>query len=1057
MFILIEVVFGLGNFSGYSFYGASWDVPVLVRCLAAAGYRWAGLADMGSFAGGVPFSQACAAAGLHPVFGCRLRLPEFAPGWVQLTARDANGYAALCRLISETVAGHAMDWETLAEAASTLAGHVWISCPIRVESGRQGRVGDFLRWRSSWQRLREACAKEDPWLELGWQSDGQHQLQQRVYADLQRSGWTRWVMMTAARHDGSPRGARLLELLLAIGTLTRLGQRHPDTLPLGDYGLIPAAALMERFQRVPGVLESTRAFVDGCSFDYGYGRFYLPNPLVHDNDSGEEMVAQRERQNRLLSWRCLRGLVHRYGSAYPWPDAPTRSQLLERLRRELAIVAETGYAGYFLVFAEVIDACRARGISVLARGSAAGSLICHALGVSNVCPFRFGLSFERFLNRERMRHSKLPDIDLDLPWDRREEIMQWIHDRYGVEYVAMIGGFASFKGRASVVEVAKTLGVPPHEAHAWSRRLPHGSLRSFLEHREDYVEAVGAWQDARFRDCLELADGLHGLPRHPMMHPCGMVISSSPLTRFTPVLRSSSGFPMTQMAMDPVEDLGLLKMDLLGQAGLSVLRDCEANLAACAIRGRGGADPRRPFAGMDFGDACIYKWIQNGGARGVFHIESPAMTSLLALCRCADIDCLVATVSVIRPGAANEDKKTRFARRYLGLEPVSYAHPSLEEPLRDTFGLMVYEEQILFVANRFAGMDFGTADLLRRILIKKADGEAMEELQAVFEASARHQGRNEAEIAVVWSELRDFSGFMFNKAHGAAYAIEAFRGCWLKYHWPVHFLAAVLNNRRGFYAPIVYVVEILRHGGRLVPPDVQWAGHAWEVAASGVHIPLWQIKGLGEGFLSRWGSARARRPFRDWEDFLGRARPSPAEALALARAGSLSAFFPERHEAIWQAGRVSRKAVADSPDLFADGGPPRPEGLPPMAARAMAEAEAELLGFPVTMDPFAFWLEHLDRRGTLPVARLPEMIGREVEVAGLQVCHRLHRTLQGGLMKFISIADASGMAETVLFPDIYRQHGWALSQSQACRLRVLVEPDDTGSGLSLTVTDARVN
>ena len=1040
-------MFGLGNFSGYSFYGAAWDVATLVRRLAAAGYRWAGLADMGSFAGGVPFSQACASAGLHPVFGCRLSLPEFAPGWVQLTARDADGYTALCRLISET-AGHEVDWEALADAVPALAGHVWISCPVRVESGRQGRVGDFLRWRSGWERLREVC-REEPWLELGWQSDEQHQLQQRVYADLQRSGWTRWVMMTAARHDGSPQAARLLELLQAIGTLTRLGQRHPDKLPPGEYGLMPAPAFMERFQRVPDVLESTRAFVDGCRFDYGYGRLYLPNPLVRTGDSGEELMADRPRQNRLLAWRCLRGLVRRYGAAYPWPARPTRAQLLERLRRELSIVAETGYAGYFLVFAEVIDACRARGISVLARGSAAGSLICHALGVSNVCPFRFGLSFERFLNRERMRHSKLPDIDLDLPWDRREEIMQWIHDRYGVEHVAMIGGFACFKGRASVVEVAKTLGVPPHEAHAWSRRLPHGSLRSFLQHSEDYVEAAGAWQDARFRETLEMADGLHDLPRHSMMHPCGMVISSSPLTRFTPVLRSASGFPMTQMAMDPVEDLGLLKMDLLGQAGISVLRDCTANLAACG--------EEQPFAGMDFGDSRIYKWIQTGGARGVFHIESPAMTSLLALCRCGDIDCLVATVSVIRPGAANEDKKTRFARRYLGLEAPRYAHPTLEEPLRDTFGLMVYEEQILFVANRFAGMDFGTADLLRRILIKKADGEAMEELQAVFEASARHNGRNEAEIAVVWAELRDFSGFMFNKAHGAAYAIEAFRGCWLKYHWPVHFLAAVLNNRRGFYAPIVYVVEILRHNGQLVLPDVQWPGRAWEVAGDGVRIPLWQIKGLGEAFLARWERARKGRPFRDWEDFLGRARPSPAEALALARAGALAAFFPERHEAIWQTGRVSRHAGMEGPDLFAASAAPRPEGLPPMDARAMAAAEAELLGFPVTIDPFAFWLEDLDRQGTVPVARLPELLGREVEVAGLQVCHRLHRTLQGGLMKFISIADASGIAETVLFPDMYRQHGWALSQSRACRLRVLVEPDETGSGLSLTVTDARVN
>jgi error-prone DNA polymerase len=632
-----------------------------------------------------------------------------------------------------------------------------------------------------------------------------------------------------------------------------------------------------------------------------------------------------------------------------------------------------------------------------------------------------------------MRHSKLPDIDLDLPWDRRDEIMAWIYERYGHDKVAMIGGFARFKGRASVVEVAKAMGIPAHEAHGWSKRLPHGSLKKFLADQEGYVEARGAWSDERFREVLEQAADLHGLPRHPMMHPCGMVVADRPLSWFTPVGGSAKGFSLHQMSMAPIEDLGLLKMDLLGQAGLSVLRDCMENLRIELEEGRlkelGPVDPANPFG---------------------------SMRNLLRLCRCADIDCLVATVSVIRPGAANEDKKTKFARRYLGLEPVEYAHPVLEEVLSDSFGLMIYEEHILLVANRFAGIDFGTADLLRRILIKKSDAGALDELEAVFRASASRRGRSEAEIETVWRELRDFSGFMFNKAHGAAYAIEAFQGCWLKFNWPIHFLAAVLSNQRGFYTALVYVMEILRQGGEFKLPDVQLPGGSYRVEGNVVRIPLWQIKGLRETFLDRWARALEKGPFRDWNDFVGRTSVEPGDAGLLARAGALRTFFPNRHAAVWHAGQVRSargRGVSrwNEPDLFTVGPVPR-SGFPEPEKAALSGDEAELLGYPVTLGPVDLWMADMNRDQAVPVKELARHVGREVWIAGIQVCHRLHRTLKGDLMKFVTVADETGMAETVIFPEAYRRHGWSLSQRRAARLRVYVERDETGSVLSLTVT-----
>lgn len=1049
-------MFSLGNFSAYSFYGATWRVGDLVKALCEAGFAGAGLSDMDGLYGGVEFSQACERAGLRMVLGCRLRVRDFVPGWIQVTVRERAGYTALCRVISE---GHGaeIEWEGLERLQAEAGGAVWLSCPIRVEPVYRSRIGDYSRWLGAWEGLLER-GWENLWLELGWQNAAGRLLQRRVFSEARRCGWERWVVMSGARHPGGERGSALLELLQSMGTLTRVGQGHPGKLPAGDYGLMNAAEVKRRFVRIPDVLHASARFAEACRFDFRYGRLFLPNPLVRNGLGAASEALDRGRQDRLLAWRCLRGLVRCYGPGYPWPEKPAREVLLERLRRELGIVTETGYAGYFLIFGEVVDECRRRDIPLLARGSAAGSLICYALGVANVCPFRFGLRFERFLNRERLRHSKLPDIDLDLPWDRRDEIISWLYERHGEDRVAMIGGFARFRGRAAVAEVAKAMGVPAHEAHAWSKRLPHGSLRRYLADREGYVEAREAWSDDRFREAVAQAADLEDLPRHPMMHPCGMVVADRSLMEFSPVSGSSKGFSMTQLSMDPIEDLGLLKMDFLGQAGLSVIRDCMANLRVEGLlegtseKAGGAGNPG--LEEVDYADGRLYEMIRKGEARGVFHIESPAMTSLLRLCRCADIDCLVATVSVIRPGAANEDKKTAFARRYLGLEEPVYAHPVLEEVLGDSYGLMIYEEHILLVANRFAGMDFGTADLLRRILIKKTDSGALGELEAVFRSSAQRAGRGDEEIDTVWGELRDFSGFMFNKAHGAAYAVEAFHGCWLKFHWPVHFLAAVLNNRRGFYAPLVYVLEILRHGGRFELPDIRCGPDAYHVESGRVRIPIWQIRGLSERFLKAWTGTLREGPFAGWEDFVSRARPEPAEAEALARAGALRAFFKNRHEAVWRAGQVRGRrgaGPARQPELATLGRPPGEPRLPPMTGQAMAVAEAEQIGFPVTVDPFVLWMEGMDRAGTVPVSNLESHVGREVEIAGLQVCERLHRAGNGALMKFVSLADESGMAETVLFPGVYRELGRELSRSRRARLRVRVEKDETGSGLNLTV------
>jgi len=1061
----------LGNFSFYSFFGSLLSPRELAELAYHLGYRVVGLSDRGGFWGLVEFSQACARVGVKPVFGSRLEVVGH--GELQLTLLNEDGYRALSYFLSHyTEPGKPVDPGVLQAFWREFGGHFHASVrPVPERHTASPQVSDWLPWQARWDRWMELLGPE-LWVELHWVNGREQALQRRAYREWSKLT-DRWVIMSGARCVEREQW-ETLKVLQSIGTLTRLKQDHPDKLVVGDYSLVAAEVLRHRFMKSLAILASTERFVKACQFDFEFGLLWLPHvqrvqclqeakPMSRHGETDTalwgmaaedggaygvqeraEDEARQDRDFRELRYLCLRGMVKLYvREPYPWRNKPGRKQLMELIRGELAIIRETGYAGYFLIFYDVVRACEERRIPLLARGSAAGSLVCYCLGVSNVCPFRFELNFERFLNRERLRHSKLPDIDLDLPWDRRDEVIDYIYRKYGEDHVAMIGGFSTFKARAAIADVAKTMGLAENEARHLTRYISHSGMERFLHKRELSVENQHLAYEDQFEDILRQAVRLDGLPRHPMMHPCGIVIADRPLTDFTPLIPSNKGFRMTQYSMQPIEDLGLLKLDLLGQAGLSVIRDACQNI-------REVYGVAEPLQGIDYEDTEIYRMMATGEARGVFHIESPAMTGLLKLCRCADIDCLVGVVSVIRPGAANEDKKTLFARRYLGLEPPQYAHPDLEPWLKDTYGLMVYEEHILLVAHHWAGVDLGRADLLRRMLVKKLKGRDLKEMEDEFRECARELGRDEEAIDTVWKLLADFSGYMFNKAHGAAYAVEAFQGAYLKRHYPCEFLTGVLQSGRGFYSALVYVLELLRYGARFALPDVRDARDEFWYESGVVHYPLSRIKGLGRRFVERWRVALEQGPFRHFEDFLVRVFPEPADLGLLARVGALRGFFENRFEAVWEADRYKPKEFADRMNrLFEPMEPEEPFPFVKPDPEAFARWEAEILGYPVSCNPFELWLKGLDRTTTVRVEDLGDYVGREVDICGLVVAVRGLHTVKGQPMKFISVADETGIAELTLFPRAYQQIGFQVSRSRSLRIRVLVEWDRTESAVCL--------
>jgi len=989
----------LHNHSYYSLLDSTMPVETLVEAAVACKMPAVGLVDRDTVAGAVRFYKAAQQAGIHPVIGSQVKLDN--GHWLALLVEDAAGYQNLCRLLTRG--------PTLENVKQFSEGLICLYGPRNPAA-----QSAFLPYREIFGRnfVLEISAHHEEDLRRS-----------RSFVDAARRLRIPLVA-TAEAHCLGTEDRLLYDIVASMRTLTLLGQTHPEKLGAGRYHFHTPEEMEREFSGVPQALANTVRIAERCQFDFPLGGILFPD-FAFAGDCAEAGLHAPKGSDpiallRKLAWE---GFERRYG---PEPGEPQR----QRLERELQVIADVGYAGYFLIFADIVAWANRRGIATLARGSAAGSLVCYALGIGNVCPFRFGLCFERFLNRERMQFAKLADIDLDLPWDKRDEVVQYVFRRWGEGHVAMIGALNTFQGRAAVADIAKVYGIPEREVRRFTEHLPHfmGDPLGVVE-RTPECRHLPVNQEP-YRTVLALAGRLEGFPRHFMTHPCGLVISAAPIEDRMPLFISAKGLATTHYAMDDVEELGLLKMDLLGQAGLTVLRETLANILA--NRGE-----QIDLSNVDWSDAATWEAIAGGQARGVFHIESPAMTGLLVMSNCRDIDCLTAVESIIRPGAANEGKKRAFARRRQGLEPVAFVHPSLRPLLEDTYGLMAYEEHILLVANGFASMPWGRADMLRRALVKNKDRRKIEELGREFRECALRAGRTAEDTEAVWNLLEDFAGYMFNKAHSAAYAVEAFQGAWLKTRYPVEFLAAVLSSRRGFYAPIVYVLEALRCGAKFLPPDVNLSAEQFLVEGNTIRLPLTQIKGLCEETCRR---LLAGKPFHDAEDFYRRGRTQHAEWVALLKAGALESLGEPRSRLFWRLARL--EAVSGVGGLFE---PEDPELQRP--AGPVPGWECELFGFPVSCHPLDYFAPEVDWSAYVPAAKVNRHMDKEIEVCGLIVCDRLHLT-DRGVMKFMTLADYTGFVEVSLFADAYRTYGHHTIQPVVA-VRAVVEPFDNRRGAAL--------
>ena len=833
----------------------------------------------------------------------------------------------------------------------------------------------------------------------------------------------------------------------------------------GEAWFKPAAEMQKLFPDHPKLLRNTLEIADRCDLQLELNKLILP----------EFPVPQAESAFSYLWKLSFEGAQKRY--------RPLRPEVLSRLTRELEVIEKWRLAPYFLLVWDIVEEANRRGIPAVARGSAASSMVLFCLGISCVCPLRWGLYFERFLNVQR---GDCPDIDIDICGARRDELLDYVYERWGAEHVAMIGSFITMHARLAVREIAKVFGMPPGEVNFFTKRLPHRPVREILDAIQNLPQCRNLpVNDEPWKTILQVALRLDDAPRHLGIHPCGTVISARPLTHLVPLERATKGIVVTQYDMNAIEALGLIKMDLLGQRGLTTMA-----LALDSIE-KGGkernevkevaADGVTPcprartldFAAIPENDAATCDVIAAGRTMGVFQIESPGMRGLLRMMKARTLEEMAAALALIRPGASEYGSKELFLKRLRGKEPVIYAHESLKNILRDTLGVCIYQEQVMQIAQAVGSMSLAEADIVRRSAAKFSGQRERERLRGKFLKAAEQMGLKGAEREETWMMVEKFAGFGFCKAHAATYADISYRMTYLKTHHTAEFLAAMCSAGAGFYHVSAYVEEAKRWGIAVRLPSVnrsrmEYTAEAAADARKALRVGLMQLKGLRvETILAILHSREAHGAFRSLEDFLARVAAERDEVEALIKCGAFDDVCRSTRPALlWQwnllqaKGQHTRQGVRAvcAAATAAPGAPAtlfvemeRDDSIG-LALREIDTAEytpqqklryeREILEVCVSGHP----LDFLPRNGEVWSDQLPQMHGKRVTLCGWVVTYRHVGTRNYRNMMFVTLEDQRGLFEVILFPDVYDKYGGLVYETRAMRVTGIVQDGEHING-----------
>lgn len=991
--------------SHYSFLSGASSPEELAARAAELGHGFLCLTDVHGVYGAVRLQRVCRTVGLRPLIGCEIIVDD-AP--VVLIARTMIGYGSMCRLLTDA---HQRSRER--PYVTTEALHALHDDVVLLTGGHDGRAHILARTNDHTQLA--------AWLHML-----DHCMPQRVYVELVHHRRPRDGAVAAILHAT----ANALGLPCVIGTDARYAERdayaaydvlsctregisifdHHPARPVNDEQCLRSESDLRRLLPYDDAFAATSALAASCVFDVIPDHITPPSARLPDERSAADVLRSHVEV----------AFARRYGD-----DVERRAQARRQLDHELDVIVDLQLQDFFLVVKEVVDEARRRGIRSSGRGSAANSIVAYLLGITGVCPVRHQLLFERFLHRGR---KGTPDIDVDFDSERREEVIAWMEERFGIEQTAMTATLITYRARMAVRDAAKVLGWPMETVHAMSKSIP-GYTNKDIEHFRDNIVRV-AGEAPLIDTLLRIVGMIEGRPRHLGLHSGGMILSQRPLWQLTPVQISANGVKVVQFDKDDVEAMGLVKFDVLGLRMLACIAE-----AVELVQRREGITLDIDEVPLD--DPEIFTLIKDGRTLGVFQIESQGQMHLLAQHQPETFNDLVTEVALFRPGPLQGGMVHPYVRRRRGVEPVTYLHPDLEPILRDTLGIILFQEQVLEIAHRFAGMSLDAADDFRSLVSKNRDARAMAAMRDIFVAGAMARGVDRASAELVHEKVSHFVGYGFCRSHAAAFAKIVYQSAWLKRYHPACYMAAFMQQRPGFYNLMTLEEEARRCGVPVLLPDIHTSGVRYDVerledGSLAIRKPITSVAHCSAEVARTIVWARADRPFTSIEDLCLRAEVHADALDALALSGALDTLSSSSRSALWELGVARRRLAAyrrdpalfDRPLVMAEDIPP----LPPMRAQERLAHDYRTHGaariHPMTL--YRRMLTDLEvrtietcRRIVPPEDRIVDGrrrndTGVDILVAGIVILRQSPPTAHGVL--FVTIEDETGFVQCVVQP-----------------------------------------
>ncbi|MFG6116608.1 DNA polymerase III subunit alpha [Halobacillus sp. MO56] len=1001
--------------SGYSLMKSSITINKLVQTAKKSGFTSLALTDEGVMHGAVEFYQACIKEGIRPILGMIVEVEINDQTFsAVLLAKHLSGYKNLLRLSSYIQSGESksVDVEALHNyTAGVITILPAVDSPIAhyLEVGNENGAHDFLtKWTAAFENSSVYLGVEDHNLER------ERKLHDRLKQFVADHG-AQAVALQDVRYL-QPEDAQAFDCLTAM----REGRRWSPGESTGESKErhLRTAQEMERLfsEWWPDILTETEQLAEQCKVELPLNEQQIPSFPVPEGKTADEYLKE-------ICDRAIEQL-----------DDSDKAQAVKRLEYEWKIITSMNFSDYFLIVWDFVTYAKQQNIKVgPGRGSAAGSLVAYLLGITEVNPLHYDLLFERFLNPERI---SMPDIDIDFSDHRRDEVIQYVTQKYGPDHVAQIITFGTFAARSLLRELFKTIGIDQQDAAFILKEFSVSSDKTIVGTVKQSEElAMYIRQSPKLQLLFKIAAKLEGLPRHTSTHAAGVVISEVSLTENVPLMAGHEGVPLTQYAMGDLETIGLLKMDFLGLRNLTLLERIEANIVRSL---------RRDFSldSIPYNDEATYQLLREGRTNGIFQLESQGMKGVLQKLKPNRFEDVVAVNALYRPGPM--EYIPLYIDRKHGRATVEYPHPDVEPILEKTFGVLVYQEQIMQVANQIAGFSLGQADVLRRAVSKKKQ-ELIAEQQAAFLDGARKKGYQDEVAKEIYQWIVKFSNYGFNRSHAVAYSMISYQLAYLKAHYPAYFLAELMNSNAGNHEKLAaYIREAKESDVKVTAPSINNSYAGFRVKNGNIQMGMLSIKGVGYQAVQEIIDARKQASFKNIFDFCLRV---PLKAVnrqvieSLIMAGAFDETHPNRASLLASIDQAIEqgelfKEFDDQPsffqeDLILDDNYVETE---PFTRLKQLTMEKEVLGTYMSSHPLEDYRTKLRANGFISLNKMESLKQKKhLKSCGVVDHIKQIRTKRGDPMAFMTISDEQGEADSVIFPELYRKvRPWLQEEMLIC-------------------------